>query len=320
MKKLTAGVLAVIFAASMAEARTVDRIVARVNDEIITLSELRREMEPFRREIMNTISGAQQQEQALKEAEEQVLNNLIESTLIYQRALELEYNALVEDDITDYIQQIMRDNNFRDTEEFETALAREGHSMRTFRESIERHMISQALVNDFIHHRITLLTPEIERYYQNHQADFTIPEEVTLSEIILDTSAGVAEAESRAADIADRLKQGESFAELARRYSRGATAGRGGEIGTYVVDTLNTDTRNAIAGVEEGEISETRRSAEGLIIYRVDARKPAVVRPLDEVRDEITQILRMQRQNPEYERFITQLKDEAYIQIFPEIQ
>jgi peptidyl-prolyl cis-trans isomerase SurA len=317
MKELTGMVLAIIFAAGMAGAKTVDRIVAKINDEIITLSELRKEMEPLRKEIMSKVPAAQQ-EQELKAAEEQTLNRMIESALIYQKAIEMEYNAHMESVITSEIQQIMKDNNFKDTEEFENALAQQGESLKTFRESIERQIISYGLVNDFITLRISLLTPEIERYYQNHQADFSTPEEVTLSEIILDTANGVSEAENRAADIAGRVRQGESFAALAGLYSKGATAGKGGGIGTYIVDRLNAETRKAIAGVEEGEISAPRKSVEGLVIYRVDVRKQAIVRPLEEVRDEIKNILFQQKRGPEYERFMTQLKEEAYIQIFPE--
>jgi parvulin-like peptidyl-prolyl isomerase len=319
MKKLTGIVLTVIFAAGMSVAGTVDRIVAKINDEIITLSELRREMEPARKEIMSKIPAAQQ-EQALKEAEEQILNGLIEAAIIYQKAVEMEYSAYVVDEVDSYIQQLMKDNNIKDTDEFENALAQEGQSLKTFRESIEKQMISQALVNDFINSRINLLTPEIERFYQNNQAAFATPEEVALSEIILDTAKGVSDAEKLAAEIAERLRQGESFAALAGQYSRGTTAGKGGGIGTYVIDKLNDETRSALTGVEEGEISKPQKIAEGIIIYRIDVRKAEIVQPLEEVKDEIKNILYQQKRIPEYNRFITQLREDAYIQIFPEMQ
>ena len=319
MKKLIGVVLTVVIVAGVTNAGTVDRILAKINDEIITLSELRREMEPYRREIMNKVPAAQQ-EQVLKETEERILNSLIEASLIYQRAIEMEYEANVEEDVTSYIQQIMRDNNFSDTEEFENALAQEGQSLKSFRETIEKQAVSQALVNDFINSRISLLTPEIERYYQNNQADFSSLEEITLSEIILDTAKGASEAENLADEIVARFRRGESFSALAGQYSKGTTAGKGGEIGTYVIDKLNAEIRKALVGVEEGEISAPQKSAEGIIIYRVDVRKPAIVQPLDEVRDEIRNILYQQKRNPEYERFMTQLKEDAYIQIFPEMQ
>lgn len=319
MKKLTGVVLLVIFAAGMAAAGTIDRILVKINDEIITLSELKRAMEPYRREIMSKVPPAQQ-EQTLKETEEKMLNNLIEAALIYQRAIEMEYNASMEKEVTEEIQQVMKENNFRDTEELENALAEEGTSLRAFRENLEKQIISAGLVNDFINSRISLLTPEIERYYQNHQEDFSTPGEVTLSEIILDTTKSISDAESLASDIANRIRRGEPFADLARQYSKGATAGKGGGIGTYVIDKLNDETRNALNGVGAGEISKPRKFAEGIIIYRVDARKEAVVQPLDEVRDEIKGILYQQKRIPEYNRFITQLREDAYIQIFPEMQ
>lgn len=314
MKKSMGSILVILFVANMAGAGTVDRILAKVNDEIITLSELNREMEPVRKEIMGKLSGAQQ-EKELKQVEEQILNNLIEAALIYQKAVELEYNAHAEEKVDDTIQDVMKSNNLKSTDELEDALAQEGRSLKTYKEYIERQIISQELVNDFINSRISLLTPEIERYYQNHQEDFTTPGEVTLSEIILDAAT-----ESSAAEIARRVKEGESFATLAGQYSKGTTAGKGGGIGTYIVDKLNPDTRSAIANVSEGEISSPQKSAEGLVIYRVDARKSVVVQPLDEVKDVIRNVLYQQKRMPEYDRFIAQLKEDAYIQIFPEMQ
>ena len=319
MKNLTRVVFVVIMAVGMTNAETVDRIIAKINDEIITLSELRREMEPYRREIMGKVPVTQL-EQVLKETEERVLDSLIEAALIYQKAIELEYDAHVEEDVTSYIRQIMKENNFRDTEEFENALAQEGQSLISFRESIERQAVSEALVYEFINARISLLTPEIERYYQNHLADFSSLEEVTLSEIVLDATQGVSEAESLAFEIADRVRHGESFAILARQYSKGSTAGKGGEIGTYDVNKLNAEIRKMLVDVEEGHISAPQKTDEGIILYHVDARKPVVVKPLDEVRDEIRNILYQQKRNPEYERFIIQLKEDAFIQIFPEMQ
>ncbi|MDR1726669.1 MAG: peptidyl-prolyl cis-trans isomerase [Acidobacteriota bacterium] len=312
-------ILAILFASDMAAAGTIDRILAKVNDEIITLSELRREMEPIRKEIMSKLSGPQQ-EQELKKAEDQILDNLIESALIYQKAVEMEYNAEAEERVDAYIQEVMKSNNLKDTDELENALAQEGKSLKSYKEYIERQMISQALVNDFINSRISLLTPEIERYYQNHQADFTTPGEVTLSEIVIDTAGGDAAAESRAAEVAGRIDAGESFATLAEQYSKGATAGKGGGIGSYIVEKLNPDTRKAIENVKEGGVSAPQKESAGLVIYRVDARTAAVVKPLDEVKDAIKDILYQEKRTPEYDRFITQLKEEAYIQIFPEMQ
>jgi peptidyl-prolyl cis-trans isomerase SurA len=319
MHKLIGAILVIMLGNGILEAKTVDRILAKVNDEIITLSELNREMAPLINDLKKKYSGSQL-EQAIQKAEKQTLDGLIEGKLIYQKAMELEYKAHAEEKVDAYIQDLIKENNLKGTDELEEALAREGKSLKEYREIIEKQMISQDLVNDFISSKISLLTPEIERYYQNHQEDYTTPEEVTLSEIIIAKTEGSPEAENRAQDLYRRLQQGEAFVTIANQYSKGTTANKGGGIGTYITSKLNPDTIKAISAIKEGEVSAPQKITEGFIIYRVDNRKPAVTRPMEEVRDHIKEKLYFEKRHPEYQRFIQQLKEDAYIQIFSEIK
>ena len=210
----------------------------------------------------------------------------------------------------------MKENNIKDTEELAAAFEQQGESLADYREQLRRQIIARDLVQEFVGSRITLLTPEIEKFYKDNAAEFTVPEEVTLSEIILtDADAG-----SRAEDILRRLREGEPFAALASQYSKGPTANKGGGIGTYVLDKLNPEIVTAIKGLKEGEVSKPQKIKEGLVVYRVDSRKPAHVRPLEEVREEIQDRLYQRRFTPELERYIAQLKEDAYIQYFTEIK
>jgi peptidyl-prolyl cis-trans isomerase SurA len=319
MRKLFVGVLVTLFGICLVAAKTVDRIIAKVNDEIVTQSELNREMAAIRKDLQAKYSG-EQLEQAIQKAEKQAMDSLIEEKLIYQKAVELEYQAHADTQVTEYLQQIMKDNNFKDTDELEEALAREGKSLKEYREYLERRIVTQQLVNDFINARISLLTPEIEKYYKNHLTDYTTPEEVTLSEIIITDSDATPNAETRSKDLYLRLQQGESFTTLASQYSKGPTASTGGNIGSYLLAKLNPDTVKAIAKLKEGEVSQPQKSASGYVLYRLDSRKSSVVRPLEEVKDEIKGKLYQQKRNPEYDRFMTQLREDAYIQLFLEMK
>lgn len=312
-------ILPILLLLPLARSGTVDRILAKVNEEIITLSELNRHMEPVRRELRSKHSG-RALEQALEKAEKGTLDALIEEKLIYQKAVELEYEAHADDKVDDYIQRVMKENNLKDTDELEEALAREGQSLREYRELLLRQIITGELVNDFINARISLLTPEIEKYYKNHLAEYTTPEEITLSEILITDAGGSTAAETRAEELYRRLRQGEPFAALASQYSKGPTADKGGSIGTYLSAKLNPDTAKAVAGLAEGEVSRPSKLEEGYVIYRVDARRAPVVLPLEEVKEEIKNKLYQQKRSPEYDRFIAQLREEAYIQIFPEME
>jgi peptidyl-prolyl cis-trans isomerase SurA len=320
MKKLTGILLTVFFGfyAQVSGSTIVDRILVKVNDEIITQSELDVAIAEIRPQLEARYSG-EELEAAFREVEEDLLNNLIEEKLIYQKAVELDFLSQLEKQVTAEIQSVMKNNNLKDTDELEMALARDGTSMREFREHVERHVAIRELAGAFIGSRINLLTPEIERYYKNNINDYTAPEEVTLSEIVISTADGVENARNRAEDIYRRLQQGESFATLASQFSQGLTANKGGDIGTYNLEKLNP-TRVNVAGLAEGEVSQPLRLEDSYVIYRVDVRKEKSVKPLEEVRYQIMDILYQQKWGPEYDRWMTQLKEAAYIQIFPEVQ
>lgn len=302
-----------------AQAKTVDRILVQVNDDIITQSELNREMEQVRREMAARYTG-EQLDQMVRQAEKATLESLINQKLLYQKAMELEMDdSHVDSRVANIIQQIMKEYQIKDTETLEAQLEQQGSSLRELRENLRKRTIVEDLIGAFVGSRITLLTPEIEKYYKDHQSDFSTPEEVTLSELIVSEGSDTASLE-RANALYQRLQKGESFPALATQYSKGRTASKGGASGTYLVSKLNAATVKAIAGLKEGEISQPQKVSEGYIIYRIDARKEASVRPFEEVKDEIKNRLYEKKFNPELERFITQLKEDAYIQIFSEIK
>jgi len=310
---------AVFFSVCAAQAKTVDRIVAQVNDDIITMSEVNRAMAPVRQELQAKYAG-DELEKELAKAEKMVLDSIIQDKVLYQKAMELGFNADIEPQVSAAIQRIIKEYGLKDTEGLEQALEQQGSTLKDLRESYRKRIIINSLVEYFVSSRITLLTPEVEKYYKDHIAEFSSPEEVTLSEIVIDIKEDEKEAESRANDLYDRLQQGESFPTLASQYSNGTTAGKGGGIGTYIISKLNNDTRKAIAKLKDGEISKPQREKNSYLIYRVDSRTTSVVRPLDEVRTEIKNRLWEQKFNPELDRYVSQLKEDAYIQYFSEIK
>jgi peptidyl-prolyl cis-trans isomerase SurA len=319
MKKLLWIVAASLFAFSSAPAKTVDRIVAQVNDDIITLSELKRETALYLQELATKYTGEQYEKMAQK-VEQQVLDNLIQDKLLYQKAMEMGFNANVDNKVTSLVQQAVKENNFKDTEELEKALEEAGRTLRDYRDDLKRTVVIRELVNEFVDSRIALLTPEIEKYYRDHASEFTTPEEVALSEILITSEGNEKEAENRANDLYRRLQQGEPFAALASQYSKGSTANKGGSIGSYLLSKLNSDAVKAIEGLKEGEVSKPQKIKEGFILYRVDSRKPAAVLPLEQVKDDIKNRIYQRKRGPEFERYVNALKEDAYIQIFSEIK
>ncbi len=318
IKPFSALTLVLVFSMS-ARAKVVERIVAQVNDDIITLSDLNREMNEIKQDLATKFSG-QQLEDEIKKAQKDVLDELIRQKLLYQKGNELGFSSGIDVQVSAYLERIRKENKFKDMQDLERAAAQQGLTLAALRERIRRQIITQGVVQEFVGSRITLLSQEIEKFYKDHAAEYTIPEEVSLSEIIIPFEGNEKEAEAKAGEIRKRAAQGEAFTTLASQFSKGPTASKGGSIGSYQTAKLNPETATAIAGVKEGELSAVTRSREGFVIYRVDTRKPASLRPLDEVRDDIKNRIWTAKFNPEYDRFISELKEEAYIQIFEEIK
>jgi peptidyl-prolyl cis-trans isomerase SurA len=300
-------------------AKIVDRIVAQVNDEIITMSDLMRALASAKQELATKYTGDQLDEE-MKRAQKSVLDELIEQKLLMQKATELGFGKDVEVQVSAAVEKIRKDNNIKDMQELERALAQQGMTLADFRDGIKKQYITNGLIQEFVNSRITLLSQEIEKYYKNNAAEFSIPEEVTLSEIYIPFGDNRAEAEARTAEIRKRLDAGEPFATLVTQYSKGPTASKGGGIGTYLTSKLNSDTAAGIAKVKEGGVSGIIQSKDGLSIYRVDKRNETQVKPLEEVRDDIKNRLWKQKYDPELKRYIAQLKEDAYIRIFDEIK
>jgi peptidyl-prolyl cis-trans isomerase SurA len=320
MKKAIVTIQAFFLCLALAQAKTVDRVLVQVNEDIITLSELNREMKGIRKELESKYSG-EELEQMLQKSEKELLDTLINHKLVYQKAVDLGYDSSdVDSRVSAQVQQDVKEFKLKDMDEMETALEQQGSSLKEYRENLRKRIIADDLIGGMVGSRITVLTPEIEKYYQDHAAEYTSEEEITLSELILNTDGSDKETEQRANDLHKRLLKGESFITLVSQYSKGVSASKGGLSGTYLLSKLNADTVNAISAVKEGEVSKPQKIKEGYIIYHVDARKLPTLRPLEEVKSEIRNIIMNRKYNPELERFLTQLREDAYIQIYSEIK
>jgi len=311
-------ILAAGLQAQTQKAKTVDCILVQVNDDIITHSDLERELVQLREELRERFSGTQL-EQELERRREPLLEELIRRKLMLQKANELGMGSGMDLQVSAHIENLSKQFNIPDMEQFERALEKQGMTLAGFREETKKAMIIQDLRGYFVDSRIMLLDEELERYYREHAKDFSSPEEVTLSEIVVSAGGADGQAEALIQEYRKRAMQGESFASLASQYSKGPTAAKGGGIGSYQVAKLAPDIARALASVKTGEVTDVIKVKEGYAILRVDERKPSVARPYEEVKNEIKQILYVQKSQPEFERFIAQLKEDAYIQRFVEV-
>jgi peptidyl-prolyl cis-trans isomerase SurA len=280
-----------------------DRIVAVVNSDLIMLSDVRRELEPEQDRIRRQHRG-EELAQRLKTAEYMALTRMIERRLQLQEAKARGIDVS-EQEVKQAVDQLRRQGEKID--DSDPMNARNVRDQLTLLKVVDREVRSGVMVGDI----------EMKRYYQEHRDRFALPEEYTLSQILIKPRSpdDTAEASARARRVITELKQGEKFEDLALRYSDGPNASRGGRLGLVRQGELLPAIERAIASLVPGGISDIIESPEGFHIVRVEEKQPKQYRPFDEVKFEIQGLVFQQKSEDVFQAWLVDLKNKAFIEI-----
>lgn len=294
---------ALLSLSSLEAAQVEDRIVAVVNSDLIMLSEMRRELAPERERIKKQHRG-DELARRLKIAESMALTTMIERRIQLQEA-KARGIEVSDHEVKQAIQQMKQQGEkIDDTDSWTLKNVRD---QLTLLKVVDREVRSGVMVLD----------ADMRRYYQEHRDRFALPEEYTLSQILLQprSSADPAEARARAREIFTLLKQGETFEDLALRYSEGPNASRGGGLGLVRQGELLPAIERAIANLEPGGVSDLIDTSEGIHIVRVEEKKPKQFRPYEAVKMEIQGLVFQQKSEDVFQAWLANLKNKAYIEV-----
>ena len=300
-------------------ARVIERILVKVNGEIITQSDLEdRQIQAIRARGIQPSTNAELF-QLLEEVTPGVIANLVEELLLIQRGKELGYQ-LSDDQFRDFLDNLKEENGIETDEEFIDLLDRqEGMSLDDFRRLTERQMLASQVQSVEILNRVTITDVEAREYYEAHIADFTEPAAVTLREIIIPAPPGGGlmadqRARARAEAVLERLGAGEDFAALAGEVSDAPSARDGGLIGPFQLTDVAETIRELIATLEVGGVSGVRRTPQGYQILMIEERTDDAARPFEDVREEISENVFNDRRLDEYAKYLDELREEAIIE------
>lgn len=280
-----------------------DRIVAIVNADLITLSEMKRELKPEKDRIQKQYRGAELTRQ-LAIAESMTLTAMIERRLQLQEA-KARSVEVTDQEVKQAVHQLKQQGEKLDDKD--PANMKAVREQLTLLKVVDREVRSGVMVAD----------PEMKRYYNEHRDRFSLPEEYTLSQILIRprSSDDLSDATEKAQTVVSLLKQGESFEDLALRYSDGANASRGGRLGLVRQGELLPAIERGVSKLVPGGISDVIQSPEGLHIVRLEDKKPKQFRPYDEVRMEIQSLVYQQKSEDMFQSWLADLKNKAYIEI-----
>jgi peptidyl-prolyl cis-trans isomerase SurA len=292
----------------------VEDVVVHVNDLIISRSDVERGEQALAQENQQT--GATPAEAA--ERQKNLLRDMIDKQLLLSRGKELGINADAE--VVRRLDEIRKQNKMETLEDLEKAARQQGVSYEDFKAGIRDNVITQMVVRDEVGRRLQMTPSQEQAYYEAHKQEFTQPEQIKLSEILIPTAAdannaAVAQAQAKAEGIEAKLKAGGNFEDLAKADSSGPTAAQGGDLGMYKRGALAKILEDQTFNLKPGEWTAPIRTRQGFVILKVTDHVPAGVAPLKEVEQQVQEGMYAQAMQPALRAYLTKLREDAYIDI-----
>lgn len=279
----------------------VDRVVAVVNNEIITLSDLQREEALKKRDAGD---------------DRLVLEDMIDRKL--QMAAAKRAGVDVTDkELDDAVAEIMKRNGL-DIMQFSVALAKEGLTLEQYREELREQITLSRLFNKYVRSGVTVDEAEARAFYQSNPKTFSLPEEIRVRRIFLampdrvtpDQAAAIRE---KAQAVHARVQKGEDFIRLVREVSQGETASQDGDLGFMQREDALPEIAEATRALKPGDSSSPFLCAGGYNIIKLEeARTP--VKPFEKVKDEIMKTLYEQKLENTYRSWLQALRGDSHIE------
>ena len=303
-------------------AKVVEEIIARVNNEIITRSEYDKAVGQTEEDARQDCKGKctpEQLESEIQSRKKTALRDLIDQSLLAQRGKDL--GISVETDVVKQLDQIRIQNNLKDMDDLEKAVSAQGINWEDFKNNIRNHILTQKVVSQEVGSHINISESDAQKFYDDHKSEFIRPEQVALREIIVSTE-GKADAElpdlkKKAETALKRVKDGEDFGEIAKRFSDGSTKDQGGYIGTFKRGELAKQLEDVVFKMKRNELTDVIETRQGYLIFQVLEHYDEGQQAFDKVHEEIKEHLYNEKLEPAVREYLKTLREESYVVIKP---
>jgi peptidyl-prolyl cis-trans isomerase SurA len=309
-------VVAVAFAAPLLRAaHVVERIVARVNSEIITQRQYDREKAKLRDELAQQYSGPDL-EARLADEDKNLLRNMIDLSLMVQKAKDEDVN--VETDLIKRLDALRKQENLATVEDLEKEAEQQGINWEDFKDQIRRQLLMQEVISRDVGSRIIISREEMRKYYNAHRDEFKSEGLVHLTEILISNEKYKPdEAEKRSQAALAELKGGAKFTEVVKKYSDGPAIDQGGDIGLEKMSSLPSTIAAALNKLDVNQYTDPIQIKTGYVILRLQERFDAGIPPFEQVEQRVNETLYSQQMEPKMRQFLTQLRKDSYVFLAP---
>ncbi|MCX6588579.1 MAG: SurA N-terminal domain-containing protein [Acidobacteria bacterium] len=301
-----------------ADVKVMEQIVAKVNGEIITRTEIDRMTKGLYDAAREQKVPAGDVERMVQERAKDLLREKIDQMLLVQKGKELNIN--VDPDVTKQIARIQQGTKIADQEKFQQFVKEQtGMSFEDYKAETKNQFLTRRVIGQEVSSKVSVSRAEAQKYYDEHKAEFQREERVFLREIFLGTDGKDAKAqeavEKKAKDLVSRARRGEKFGDLARENSESEPAQNEGELPPYKKGELLKAVEDVIWPAPRNTAVDPIKRPNGWLLLFVEEHHQAGLADFEEVQGEITNKLYTPRMEPAIRAYLTQLRQEAFLEI-----
>lgn len=292
-------------------------IAAVAEGQIITVEELRQEMEPIIPRLRVEAKNAQDFSQRLDKISREVLQNMIDRIIIVKAAENM--GLLIPQSYVDqeYNEVISRDFG-GDRGRFLEYLRNRGETARDFRKSIYQRVVVNVMRQENRRSQSEISPERIEEFYVKNKIRFYQPEALRLRQIILSPMAdeGLVPLRQTAKQIISELKAGGNFGDIARKYSQDEMSRRGGDWGWIERQDIRKELSDAAFNLKSGQYSEPIELKETVFILYAEDKREEMIQPISQVRDIIENVLIGEIARETQEKWLQDIRNESYVRYY----
>jgi len=296
------------------EGEIIDRVVAIVNDESITLSEVKREALPLIEEAKNRYPLEEQGEK-IKHIEAKILDELIKQKLQLQKAKELGI-TVSEESITAAIEEQKQAYSLTERQ-FQESLKKEDITTDEYRQKIREQITLITLMNHVVKPKIFFTSKEFKEYYESNLDFFKVPGTIHLQQILIKIPDSKNQVELMNLELTvDKIfngrKKGERLKDLAEKLEEKGIPTEQLDMGTFKKEELAPQFANVFS-LNTGDFTIVKTKSTYHILEVVE-KKDDSVRPFSEVKDQIEEILFNKKRDKIYQEYLKELEEASYIE------
>ena len=289
-----------------------DRVVAVVNQEVITWSELYKTMEADAAPNVKVLKQDERRK-IFKTNEASFLETLIDVKLQLQEAKTLGIRVS-DEELQETISGIKKKYEMTEAA-FLESLKKEGFTYAEYKTRLRDQIIISKLVNTQVRSKIVVTDDDLKKFMSDNRNELSATENYGISQILIKKQKGADESKitEKAAEVLRKIEQGESFAELAKQYSEDPSAKSGGDLGVLKKSQLNSNFIDVVSKMKPGEISKPFWTDAGLHIIKLTSKEEA--KDSNELTDEARTMLNNKIFSEKYAAWIKSLREKSFIEV-----